>query len=358
MISNILIAGTLLTVCTLYIYIEINEDSPFYRVCRSFLVFMLIHFGHALVCQVFFNLPQDRYLDWAAPYGLLYGPFLFFAVKTSASEIKNRSTFIIHALPFIVFALSYLTLVSFEEFRLTFLQRHRSLLYLSLAVSFFCYSFTLLLAKKKIRRLLTLYAIILFAVALLFISGIRNVRSNRFQGDFEWPRAVIYGLMFMVVSILFRHGIQRFSVMKSSPKKSLRSGDAEDPVSKAYNKSAVAPEILAAYNEKLLNAMKQEKMFLDQELSLERLAAQLKIPRHHLTQLFNVYIKTNFYQYVNSYRINYACELMNNEDQHKSLDEISFMSGFNSKTSFNKYFRQQMGCTPSEYRKRRTGQNA
>lgn len=70
---------------------------------------------------------------------------------------------------------------------------------------------------------------------------------------------------------------------------------------------------------------------------------------HHLTQLFNVHLGENFNQYINKFRVNHACELLKNNDEMLSIEQIAFNSGFNSKVSFNRHFKNLLGDTPKEY---------
>jgi AraC-like DNA-binding protein len=76
---------------------------------------------------------------------------------------------------------------------------------------------------------------------------------------------------------------------------------------------------------------------------------------HHLSQILNGIIGENFYVYINSARIKYAVDLMkDNDNKDKSILEIAYQSGFNSKSAFNTYFKNIMGQTPSKFRKKHT----
>ncbi len=66
----------------------------------------------------------------------------------------------------------------------------------------------------------------------------------------------------------------------------------------------------------------------------------------------NIEFNKNFYNYINYHRIRYAEKFLKD---HNKKDEtiltIAYNSGFQSKTSFNNYFKKINGMTPSEYRK-------
>ncbi|RYX93800.1 AraC family transcriptional regulator [bacterium] len=117
-----------------------------------------------------------------------------------------------------------------------------------------------------------------------------------------------------------------------------------------YEKSSLTDEQLIFYQEKLTKAMLDEKLYLNPTLSLTSLSTYLKLPNHHLTQVFSVQINQTFYQYINSLRIAYACQLLKSEEANMNFEELADQSGFNSKPSFNRQFKLIMNCTPSEYR--------
>ena len=97
--------------------------------------------------------------------------------------------------------------------------------------------------------------------------------------------------------------------------------------------------------------MQDEKIFCDEDLSLNRLADNLDITSHQLSEFLNVKIGKSFKSYVNGYRIREALSLIESGKDRNILN-IAFSSGFNSKTAFYKAFTDETGLTPAEYRKR------
>lgn len=111
-----------------------------------------------------------------------------------------------------------------------------------------------------------------------------------------------------------------------------------------------------AIMEKVERVMKSEKAYADSELTLDSLASMVGVSRHHLSETLNQYLGKSFYQFVNECRIKEVVTLM---DQCKSKSEspnilsLAFEAGFNSKSTFNLYFKKVQGCTPSAYLKER-----
>ena len=73
---------------------------------------------------------------------------------------------------------------------------------------------------------------------------------------------------------------------------------------------------------------------------------------HHyvyLSRYFKSYTGISFIDYVNSYRVNEACYLI--ENSHGSILEIAYECGFDSLRNFNRVFKKIKGLTPTEYKK-------
>jgi len=103
---------------------------------------------------------------------------------------------------------------------------------------------------------------------------------------------------------------------------------------------------------RLRDYMQQSKPFLDPSLSIDTLAKLINLPGSELSLTINRVIGQHFFDFVNLYRINLAAEmLIANEQQQKTILEILYEVGFNSKSSFNTAFKKHLLMTPSQYRK-------
>ncbi len=96
--------------------------------------------------------------------------------------------------------------------------------------------------------------------------------------------------------------------------------------------------------------MQNEKIYLLEDLTLPGLASHLGISPHQLSEFLNKNLNIGFKKYINQYRIREACEIMK-KDRERNLLQVAFDCGFNSRTSFNRTFFQEMKKTPDEYRK-------
>ena len=98
--------------------------------------------------------------------------------------------------------------------------------------------------------------------------------------------------------------------------------------------------------------MRENKLYLNSRLTLADLANELDTTANRLSQVMNGELGTNFYDYVNGFRIREVqSRIVDPEQSHLTFLGIALESGFNSKSSFNKLFKESTGLTPSEYKK-------
>lgn len=88
---------------------------------------------------------------------------------------------------------------------------------------------------------------------------------------------------------------------------------------------------------------------IEENWSLEEMAAQCKIGRTHLNNLFNELTGYAPRQYLTLIRFERALKQL--RETQKSITEIAFASGFNSSQYFTESFKDRTGLTPSEYRR-------
>jgi AraC-like DNA-binding protein len=117
-----------------------------------------------------------------------------------------------------------------------------------------------------------------------------------------------------------------------------------------YTSSPLTQTDITLYSDRLKDYMQVEKPYLNDVLSLDDLAKALNIAPRYLSQVINQAFNQNFSDYINGYRITHALEMLSNKKNNKTISEIFYSSGFNSRASFYKAFKKQMNTTPTEYR--------
>jgi len=102
---------------------------------------------------------------------------------------------------------------------------------------------------------------------------------------------------------------------------------------------------------RVVDILKNKKLFLNKEFTIFDLAKELQINYKYISQAINQGLNKNFVTFINEYRIETAKEMLVSPDYSKyTIEAISEKAGFNSKSSFNNYFKKIIGQTPSEFR--------
>jgi AraC-like DNA-binding protein len=118
-----------------------------------------------------------------------------------------------------------------------------------------------------------------------------------------------------------------------------------------YNSSKLTSADAEMHLTKLKSFMEQEKPYLNPALTLKELSSELSIPARHLSQIINESMQSNFYDYISKYRIEEAKSILSDQSSNKTVLEILYEVGFNSKSSFNTAFKKYTGVTPSKFKR-------
>ena len=101
--------------------------------------------------------------------------------------------------------------------------------------------------------------------------------------------------------------------------------------------------------------MKKNTPYKDPNLTLASLSSDLGISQRMITDTVNTCLGKNFQTFISSHRIEAVkVEMSHPENGDKTILEIGLDQGFNSKSSFNRSFKKQIGMTPYEYKKQET----
>lgn len=102
----------------------------------------------------------------------------------------------------------------------------------------------------------------------------------------------------------------------------------------------------------LKEVMQDKKPYLNPDITIRDLSDYLAIHPKSLSQLINSQFRQNFYDFINSYRIQEAKDMMHENSHDKTtILEILYEVGFNSKSAFNHAFKKNTGKTPTEFKK-------
>jgi AraC-like DNA-binding protein len=114
--------------------------------------------------------------------------------------------------------------------------------------------------------------------------------------------------------------------------------------------SLLKPDEVVIVRERLAVLMEQKHLFKDSDLTLKRLAHEVRVTPHQLSWFINRELGLGFAEYVNRFRLEAVkAELL--AEPNKPILEIALDNGFGSKTSFNAFFLAAYGVSPRDWRK-------
>ncbi|WP_250463472.1 helix-turn-helix domain-containing protein [Microbulbifer litoralis] len=104
--------------------------------------------------------------------------------------------------------------------------------------------------------------------------------------------------------------------------------------------------------DRVRKAMEDDKVFLKKNLNLEQFSERVELPAKEVSAVINKHFGTNFFEFVNSYRVEEAKALLaDGKNADMTILDILLQSGFNSKSAFHRFFSRLVGMSPTEYRK-------
>lgn len=357
LISFFLLLTVVLILITGYLLLRKGINGNFEKILGLVLVYLLADCLLIVSVEQFY--PHESWRDLLAPFIFGYGPLLYFAIESLKQNRIAVWKVLLHAIPFILSLLVYLYVLlslvkSDSDFIAEQIHRVESLSVISFTGyglwSFFTGRKAIVYHHRII--LIALLRILFIFITMLFVMVYFSTNMKNNEQATYWFRMLVYSCMLMAVLMIFNYVNKE--IFKSKPTGEPIFIENENVTALSpprYERSALSAEQLQLYEVKLEMAVREEKLYLDQSLTLSLLAHHLKIPKHHLTQVFSVQVKQNFYQYINGFRIIEACSLLDSASENMMyLELVAEKSGFNSKVSFNRQFKTIMGCTPSEYR--------
>ncbi len=322
-----------------------------------------------------------------APLSLLYGPMIYFYIKSffrTKDEIKFFSEiYIFNLIPFIlIFFISILLFINFILLQSVYISR-KLLVPFQVVIGFagifsgFYFTYKSLKELKFYRksiedyfsntdeiRLLWLRNILFISIGiwiLSFLFSIINEAGVRYNFNtmiivYAILAVFIYytGYKCMINPVIYFENFSRFNSWEQNKltqtKNQTNEINSNFEIHSKYEKNKLDNITLDYYSEKLNTYMNENKPYRNPELNLTNLAKAISIPEHHLSQTINIRFNKNFYNYLNSYRRDDVMKRILSDRNNSNLLELAFDSGFNSKATFNRVFKQYTGMTPSDYK--------
>ncbi len=292
---------------------------------------------------------------------LLFNPAFYLYVKSLTNEkFKLKYIQLLHLLPFISFEI--ITYIIKEPYSLTsYLEVDSSLWFRSIfgissIISWLVYntasSVLVVRHRKRLKnefstlesdmKMNWLLFVVVFYNLFCAIAVLLGLFAVLFNIRFPVTPVYVYSAMLLFVYIFSFYGLIQKSVF-------IR--DNDDILPRKYKRSLLSKTQKAEIKNNLLEYFKNSRPYLNPELSMSMLSQNLNIPKYHLTEVLNIDIGKNFFQFVNEYRIEEVKRQLSDKSNYYSIEAIGYESGFSSKSSFYTVFKKFTGLTPAEYKK-------
>lgn len=164
--------------------------------------------------------------------------------------------------------------------------------------------------------------------------------------DFEWSKgnnaAIIVGNANLLGLLLLGLTAIVAARAKAPP-------ETQDETASSSPTAALDQDVL----ERIARLLAEQKLFLDENLTLSRLARRAGIPARQISGAVNRLTQKNVSQFINDYRIAEACRRLRQADI--SITAAMLESGFQTKSNFNREFRRVTSSTPADWRARNRG---
>ncbi len=126
--------------------------------------------------------------------------------------------------------------------------------------------------------------------------------------------------------------------------------EPEESKTAKYEHSSLKEEEMNNIYEALLSLFEDQEIYLQPKLCVQDLANELKVTPHILSQTLNLKTGQTFYDFVNGYRVEHLKELLKDPaNAQYTILALGLESGFNSKASLNRIFKNHTGKTPSAF---------
>ncbi|CAH0336179.1 hypothetical protein FVB9288_01854 [Flavobacterium sp. CECT 9288] len=298
--------------------------------------------------------------------------FYLYVLSVCYSDFKLKPKYLLHLLPFLLANVILLPRFYFVNVasKINLLQNRQSVLELQFnhilfhtqIVVYLIAVFMLLRKTKKIylenyaganiKSYKWLFQFTIALTILYLIALVKNIfKFSQYEYISEWVNSGLLIFQLFITCWYLLKALNNPSLFRNIDSKLKLVADiiledkVEEPLAENEKKQ---DETLS----KLQQFMMAEKPYLNPSLTIQDISNTIQIPTRELSILINHHLNQHFYDFVNSYRIEQAMEILKDTTKSKvTILEILYQVGFNSKSSFNTAFKKHTGYTPTDYRK-------
>jgi AraC-like DNA-binding protein len=343
--------------------------SDFILASYLFLSAITILLAHLEIWNRNIGYPYPWLINLSTPLILLVGPMLWLYVKSLTHQyFKFKPIYSLLALPFLVvlgmlISRNYLepeaAKIASEQTE-SFKNEFSFLFIVGLiALSNIGYTFWgLVLIKNYRKKIKTFFSqtetidlawlkflLISALICYTSISGLYIADSAFNITDYQTLQLMGFSIASVFVLALGFFGLKQGNIFTSAPigfdmERAINIGETKTLINKDEEDFVF----------KLLAQMKEHKPYLNPDITLAKLSDELKISPEYLSSVINGRLSMNFFDFVNHHRIEeFKVQCRDPKNRNLTLISLAYDCGFNSKATFNRVFKREVGCTPSEY---------
>jgi len=301
-----------------------------------------------------------------SPLHYLFGPVCFFYTLSSfKTDFRFRPVQLLNLLPFII------NLIEFTPFYFsgasakielynsilktgtlilplhTIFKTTLILIYLILQLYiFYKYKTQNISGNKSQRSLITWFTIFLSEQAILLVGLFLNIISEFKLFADPYSYAILVESFYVYSATIALLFFPELLYGKTADEKNTEI----IPKEKYLHSKLSEDDKLNILNDLKSFLRSESNPFLNPALTLVEVAKIIKVTPQELSQVVNEKTNLNFTNYINSYRIEKAKEILTSHDFSKlTIDSIAEMAGFQSKSPFYLAFKKHTGMTPKEF---------
>ena len=368
------IIGIFITVFLCLLLLIKKNKSRADQILVLWLVLILINqlLNYFLITKAIYQYPNFLGITLAMP--VMLGVFLYLYVREiTGNRLDNNWITLLHFVPTIL-----LVLLAIPFYMLTGVEK--VYVFENEGEGFEWYS---LIQNSVITLSGLTYSIWSLVVINRHQKSIKDKFSNTDKKELQWLRllsigfaviwllaaffdnVVIYSGVSVFVLCIAIFGINQLSIFNSNVelqdiadnqptietgKPSTKIISKDDIKSEKYAKSGLSEEMASEIYTSLKVLMEDSSYYKDEELTLLELSKHLNVHPNHLSQVINEMEGKNFYNYINSLRINEFIKIASLPENKKyTMISLAYDCGFSTKSTFNKHFKLQTGKTPTDF---------
>lgn len=176
-----------------------------------------------------------------------------------------------------------------------------------------------------------------------------------------WGGEALYNACFVTLWVIIYYIAIHHRVMEVVPETPVVEATAPEPAETKEANLQLRLTYAGSLEEKLNELMENERLYLNPQLTLNDLSMALGTNRTYVSQFLNEVKRTNFCDYINMYRIKASCARIHElagSNERINMEDLARESGFNSVSTFYRYFSRSQGTSPNAYLKQlRQGNN-